>query len=134
MKNNDWLFNTLAVGILPYLIRVLIILGLESTPSWDMFLSEFDFITFCLVVNVSNINHISSTNVKDDILWKKLMTRGCFFFVIVCLVFYTILIVKGLRNLQDVNLLFLKIGSIIVIFSSVLLTTGIHLKLNSQNS
>ena len=65
MSKTKWLIYTVAIGLLPVLIRILIF-ALNKDRTSNMLFSEIDFITFGLVLNITNINVLEENSTVDS--------------------------------------------------------------------
>jgi len=63
MKKDRWLFYTVGVSILPFLIRFFIFIMIPKRD-WIELFSATDFVFFGLTLNLSNINELNSLKIK----------------------------------------------------------------------
>lgn len=69
MVKTKWLIYTVAIGLLPFLLRLLIFLIGKDT-NVEFLMNEADFIVFGLVLNLTNLNELEH---KKASIWKTKM-------------------------------------------------------------
>ncbi len=69
MIKAKWLIYTVAIGLLPFLLRLLIYLVGNETKL-EFLMNESDFIVFGLVLNLTNLNELEH---KESSIWKTTM-------------------------------------------------------------
>ncbi|MEZ4884695.1 MAG: hypothetical protein R3E32_08225 [Chitinophagales bacterium] len=69
MIKTKWLIYTVAIGLLPFLLRLLMFV-VGKNAGYDFLMNESDFITFGLVLNLTNLNELEH---KKESVWKTQM-------------------------------------------------------------
>lgn len=122
-----WLIYTVLVGMIPILSRILIWAVLKST-SIPIF-NASDFVTFGLVLNVSNFNEIEHA-VKFHDKWKTVQNGTSLCFISFFMVLFSVYIV-GESDPSLVNVQTIKIMSIVMSAVSLLLSLSIYNRIST---
>jgi len=64
MKKKRWLYYTVIVGALPFIIRLIVFVFLTSR-TWDFLFNAVDFVFFGLTLNLTNVNELNSLRLKN---------------------------------------------------------------------
>lgn len=64
MKKKRWLYYTVIVGALPFIIRLIVFVFLASR-TWDFLFNAVDFVFFGLTLNLTNVNELNSLRLKN---------------------------------------------------------------------
>lgn len=128
-KKTKWLIYTVIIGLIPFLIRSIICL-FDNTSTISYWINETDFIVFGLVLNLSNINELEDKEFKDH-LWK---TKNIGFSIVQIIFFSSILAIvtySNFKSITDLNILTVKICSIILAVISFIFSYSIFNRLNT---
>lgn len=63
MKKKRWIYYTVIVGALPFIIR-LIVFAFLTSRTWDFLFNAVDFVFFGLTLNLTNVNELNSLRLK----------------------------------------------------------------------
>ncbi|WP_099465183.1 hypothetical protein [Parabacteroides provencensis] len=63
MKKRRWLYYTVIVGALPFIIRFLVFIFLSSRK-WEFLFNAVDFVFLGLTLNLTNMNELNSLRLK----------------------------------------------------------------------
>jgi hypothetical protein len=128
MIKTKWLIYTVIIGLIPFFIRTFIVF---FDKKWDIvyWLNPVDFITFGLVLNLTNINELEDKDFEDKI-WK---TRNIGLSIIQIIIFssiFAILTYSEFKKNTDLNLVTVKTCSIVLAFVTFLFSYSIYNRLN----
>lgn len=117
-----WLAYTVLVGMVPVISRILIYLVLRN-PSISIF-NTSDFVTFGLVLNISNINEIEHLN-KLDKSWRTLQNGIALAFISFFMVLFSVYIVgESAPSLVNINAI--KIMAMVLSLVSLVLSISVY--------
>lgn len=130
MIKTKWLIYTVAIGLLPFLLRALIFLIGKDT-NIEFLMNEADFIVFGLVLNLTNLNELEH---KATSIWKTKMIGIASLQIAI---YAGILVASYItefpnQNIIDSTLLFY--GSLIISILSFLFSYAIYDRINKDNS
>jgi hypothetical protein len=75
MKKKRWLYYTVIVGALPFIIRVVVFLFMAS-HDWTFLCNAIDFVFLGLTLNLTNVNELNSLRVKNiGVIWMKTIKK-----------------------------------------------------------
>lgn len=63
MKKKRWIYYTVIVGALPFIIR-LIVFAFLTSRTWDFLFNAVDFVFLGLTLNLTNVNELNSLRLK----------------------------------------------------------------------
>lgn len=117
-----WLVYTVLVGLIPIISRMLIWVVLKATTI--QIFNTTDFVTFGLVLNISNINEIEHVNEVDK-KWKTIQNGISLSFISFFMVLFSVYIIsESVPNL--VNDQALRTMSMIMSAVSLLLSISVY--------
>ncbi len=130
MKKTKWLIYTVAIGLIPFLIRSFICL-FDQTSTINYWLNESDFIIFGLILNLSNINELED-KAECDQLWK---TRSIGWSVISIVIFsaiFSLITYSEFKSNGDINIWVVKISSMFLALVSFVFSYTIYDRINAM--
>ena len=124
-KKIKWLIYTVIVGLIPILLRLLV--SLLTKPGTITMFTASDFISFGLVLHISNINEIEHIGLQNepDKAWKTIQNGLSILFIS----FYSVFFALTLLNESPNSLIEIKIitrCTIILSFVSFLISYSIY--------
>jgi len=123
-----WLIYTVAIGLLPFIIRFLMFIVSESRDL-NFLMNESDFIILGLVLNITNINELQN---KQADLWK---IRVIGLTLLQIAIYSGLLALSYLTEIPDqkmINSDSLFICSLFLSFCSLIFSYAIYTKLSNQ--
>jgi hypothetical protein len=129
MIKAKWFIYTVIIGIIPFFIRSLIVL-FDKMGDLNYWLNPVDFITFGLVLNLTNINELEDKNLKDK-LWRSKNIGFSIIQIIIFSAIFAILSYSEFKANPDLDLATVKACSILLAFISFLFSYTIYNRLNN---
>lgn len=130
MVKTKWLIYTVAIGLLPFLLRLLIFLIGKNTDM-EFLMNEADFIVFGLVLNLTNLNELEH---KKASIWKTKMIG----IAALQVAFYAgILVVSYITEFPNQNIInptLLFYCSLVLSIISFLFSYSIYDRINKTNT
>lgn len=131
MKKAKWLIYTVVIGLVPFLIRTLIVL-FSKDGTIDYWLNETDFIIFGLVLNLTNINELEDKEFsEDDKLWKTINIGLSVVFITLFAAIFMFITYADFKSDPDINTFTIKTSSILLSVVSFLFSYSIYNRLNT---
>lgn len=128
MLKTKWLIYSVIIGLIPFFVRTIITLFSKS-GTIDFWISEIDFISFGLMLNLANINELED-KIFSDKAWKTINVGCSIFFIIIFSSFFAIITYSDLRKDDDLNRQALKAGSVLLATVSLLTSYSIYNRLS----
>lgn len=138
MKKKRWLYYTVIVGALPFIIRFVVFL-LIASRTWDFLFNAVDFVFLGLTLNLTNINELNSTKFKkksryentlSDENKESLIWWSTFFIVLLSTTLGMLYISEQIKyEILDKNAALC--GSICLCFVSLFFSNSVISRLNS---
>ena len=122
MKQTKWLVYTVLVALIPIICRLGICL-LTKQGTVEMF-STTDFISFGLVLHISNINEVEHLH-RDGMTWKTWMNGASVTFIAFYSVLYALAILAS-STVSSINTNSTKTCSVILCIVSLLLSFAVN--------
>jgi len=129
MIKTKWFIYTVIIGLIPFFIRSFIVL-FDNQGDLNYWLNAFDFITFGLVLNLTNINELENRQFKDRV-WKTKNIGLSIVQIIIFASIFAILTYSEFKQNPDLNLTTVKSCSIILAVVSFLFSYSIYNRLNT---
>lgn len=129
MIKTRWLIYTVIIGLIPFCIRTFIVL-FDNKGSFIYWLNAVDFITFGLVLNLTNITELEDKSLEDKI-WKS---RNVGLSIVQIIIFSSILAIltyADFKQNSDLNQTTVKACSIVLAFVTFVFSYSIYNRLNS---
>lgn len=138
MKKKRWLYYTVIVGALPFIIRFIVFLFMASR-TWEFLLNAIDFVFLGLTLNLTNINELNSLRLKmkrnqtnelnDDN--KECLVWWSTFFIILLSITLGMLYISEQTRLEILDKNAALYGSIGLCIVSLVFSHSVINKLNS---
>ncbi|MFA6150058.1 MAG: hypothetical protein WC716_01975 [Chitinophagaceae bacterium] len=132
MIKAKWWIYTVIVGLLPFLIRSLIVL-FDKKGSVDYWINETDFISLGLVLNLSNINELENRELENKV-WKTMKIGFSMVSILLFSAIFAIITYSDFKNNLDIDKTTVKFCSVCLSLVSVLFSYSIYNRLNSLES
>lgn len=130
---SKWFINTVIIGLIPIMIRIIIFLFLKD-KSWNYLASSIDLIFFGLVLNLTNINEL--TNKRDIKNWdsRDHLLGVSIVFLVIFASTLGILYLSDQAKIQIVDLDSILLWSIVLAVIAFFVSFAIIYKLNTQKN
>jgi hypothetical protein len=127
MKKTKWFIYTVIIGLMPCFVRVFVFI-FHNKHSFEHLFNESDFITFCLALNLTNINELEGKDFEDKV-WKTKMIG----ISIIQIIVYSFIL--AISNVSDISKElfekdYLKICTFIFAIVAFLFSYSIYNRLN----
>jgi hypothetical protein len=129
MIKTKWFIYTVIVGLIPFFIRTLIAL-FDKQGSIEYWLNAVDFITFGLVLNLTNINELEDKQF-DDKVWKTKNIGLSIVQIVIFAAIFAILNYSEFKQNPDLNLKTVKLCSFTLACVSLIFSYSIYNRLNN---
>lgn len=107
---DKWLFYTVIIGLLPFLTRILFF-AFVTTADLAFLFHESDFVTFSLILCISNINVLEHYE-TDNLNWKTKSLAGSIvlIFVFAIIFSFSLLSKLGVEGINESVVTIVSIG------------------------
>lgn len=128
MIKTKWLIYTVLIGLMPFFIRVFIVL-FDKRGTFGYLFNEIDFISFGLILNLSVINELEDKIVADKV-WKSRVIGYSIFSILILSAILAIVTYSDFNMNKDLNRNSIKICAIFLALVNFLLNYSVYNKLN----
>ncbi|MNI36900.1 hypothetical protein D3C81_898820 [compost metagenome] len=131
MIKTKWLIYTVLIGLMPFFIRVFIVL-FDKRGSFGYLFNEIDFISFGLILNLSVINELEDKIVADKV-WKSRVIGFSIFSILILSAILAIVTYSDFNMNKELNRNSIKICAILLAVVNFVLNYAVYNKLNVLN-
>lgn len=131
MIKTKWLIYTVLIGLMPFFIRVFIVL-FDKRGSFGYLFNEIDFISFGLILNLSVINELEDKIVADKV-WKSRVIGFSVFSILILSAILAIVTYSDFNMNKELNRNSIKICAILLAVVNFVLNYAVYNKLNVLN-
>lgn len=128
-KKIKWLIYTVLVGLIPILSRIMI--WVVTKPGTISFLSTSDFISFGLILHISNINEIEHLG-SDNKQWKTIQNGTSIAFIALYSVLFSLNIVNE-SNASIIDIFSIRVCAIVLSVISFLISFSVFHRISIIN-
>ena len=130
-NKTKWFFYTVAVGLIPFITRLIVFIFLKDR-NLDLLLNEMDFVTFGLIMHISNINELEHFSSHDKSWKTRHIGISILFIVIYGVIFGTSCVSVIVPDLFDRDMMVLS--SLILGVTSFLIGYSLYDRMSKLRS
>lgn len=128
MLKIKWIIYTVIIGLIPIIIKLFIAV-VSNNVTYEYCLNTNDFLTFSLVLNLTNINEIDGDNLIDA-NWKVSRIGVSIIMIVIIAAILGVINYAEVQNKNDININAIRLCCGLFAIGSFLFSYSIYNKLN----